>query len=120
MELAPLKKLVLEYAKRGELGQGPHLRRDGDVHQPAATASILGNLGRAYLELKQPATRRCSRSTSLLVTNPAPRRPALVQLGRARAFVAMKKRAEAKAAVAQAMKTEPENAEILALKAQLK
>ena len=57
---------------------------------------------------------------TMLVAKPAPRRPALVHLGRARAFVALGKKADAKAALAQAMKTEPENAEVLELKAKLK
>jgi uncharacterized protein HemY len=43
-----------------------------------------------------------------------------VHLGRARAFAAQGKMKEAKAAIAEAMKTEPENAEILELRAKLK
>jgi hypothetical protein len=82
-------------------------------------SEILGMLGRAYLELKQP-DKALFTFDSMLVANPPPRRPALVHLGRARALAAMKKLPEARAALAQAMKTEPENAEVLALKAQLK
>ena len=44
----------------------------------------------------------------------------LLALGRAKAFVAMGKVADAKAALAIAMKTEPENAEVLELKGKLK
>ena len=56
----------------------------------------------------------------MLLIKPEPRRPALVHLGRARALYTMGKKADAKAALAQAMKTEPENAEALELKAKLK
>jgi hypothetical protein len=80
---------------------------------------ILAGLARSYLELHQP-DKALYTFDSMLVTHEPPRRPALVQLGRAKAFVAMKKTADAKAALAIAMKTEPENAEVLALKAQLK
>jgi cytochrome c-type biogenesis protein CcmH/NrfG len=54
------------------------------------------------------------------VTNPPPRRPALAHLGRTRALIALGKLADAKAALAQAMRTEPENADALELKAKLK
>jgi Tfp pilus assembly protein PilF len=54
------------------------------------------------------------------VINPVPRRPALVHLGRAKAYLAMGKKSDARAARARAMKTEPENAEVLELKAKLK
>jgi hypothetical protein len=84
-----------------------------------ADLDILLNLGRAYLELKDGAKALYTYDTALL-TSPAPRRPALVHLGRAKAFMAMGKTKDAKAAIGQAMKTEPENAEILAVKAKLK
>jgi tetratricopeptide (TPR) repeat protein len=118
MELAPLKKLVAEY---GKLANWPKVRTYGEMATfiNPQDSEILGTLGRAYLELKQP-DKALFTFESMLVANPPPRRPALVHLGRARAFAAMKKLPEARAALAQAMKTEPENAEVLALKAQLK
>ena len=64
-------------------------------------------------------SRRLWTDTQLL-TSPPPRRPALVHLGRARALIALGKPADARAALAQAVRTEPENAEALELKARLK
>jgi hypothetical protein len=80
---------------------------------------ILGGLARAYLELRQPAKALFTYDTMLL-TNPPPRRPALVHIGRTRALMALGKTADARTALGQAMKTEPENAEALELKAKLK
>jgi cellulose synthase operon protein C len=118
MELAPLKELVLEYA---DMNAWSKVRLYGEMatYINPQDSEILTNLARAYLELKQPDKALYAYDT-VLVATPAPRRPALVHLGRARAFVGLNKKADAKAAIAQAMKTEPENAEVLALKAQLK
>jgi hypothetical protein len=80
---------------------------------------ILGNLARAYLELGDPGKALYTYDT-MLVANPAPRRPALVHLGRAKALAAMNKKADARAALAQAKKTEPENAELLQLEQKLR
>jgi Tfp pilus assembly protein PilF len=118
MELAPLKELVLEYAGMKAWAK---VRLYGEMatYINPQDAEILMNIGNAYLELRQ-ADKAVYAFDTVLVANPQPRRPALVHLGRARAYVAMNKKADAKAAIAQAMKTEPENAEVLALKAQLK
>lgn len=118
MELAPLKELVVGYAK---LGSWAKVRTYGEMATfiNPQDGEILMTLGRAYLELGDGAKALYTYDT-VLVANPAPRRPALVHLGRAKALVAMKKLTDAKAALALAMKTEPENAEILALKVQLK
>jgi hypothetical protein len=80
---------------------------------------ILSGLGRAYLELRQPDKALFTYDTMLLA-KPSPRRPALVHLGRAKALYALGKKADAKAALDQAMTTEPENAEVLEFKARLK
>ena len=80
---------------------------------------ILQNLARAYQETGDGNKAIYSYDTMLALV-PPPRRPALVHIGRTKAFIAMKKLAEAKAALAQALKTEPENAEALELKARLK
>ncbi|HEX4421490.1 MAG TPA: tetratricopeptide repeat protein [Kofleriaceae bacterium] len=118
MDLAPLKKLVVEY---GKLGNWAKVRTYGEMatYINPADPEILGGLSRAYLELRQPA-RALYTFDTMLLTTPPPRRPALVQLGRARALIALGKKAEAKAALAQAMTTEPENAELLELAAKLK
>lgn len=118
MDLAPLKKLVTEY---GKLANWPKVKTYGEMATfiSPSDPEILGGLARAYLELHQPDRALFTYDTMLLVT-PPPRRPALVQLGRTRALLALGKTADAKAALAKAMKTEPENAEALELKAKIK
>ncbi|MBP6632262.1 MAG: tetratricopeptide repeat protein [Kofleriaceae bacterium] len=117
MQLAPLKKLVLGY---GKLGQWGKVRTFGEMATfiNPGDWEILSDLGRGYLETGDPARSLFTYDSALLLT-PAPRRPALVHLGRARALVALGKKAEARAAIAAALKTEPENAEALALRAKL-
>ncbi|HEY5925579.1 MAG TPA: tetratricopeptide repeat protein [Kofleriaceae bacterium] len=118
MELAPLKELVLEYSKASNWAK---VRTYGELATYISTqdSDILGALGRAYLELNM-GDRALFTYDTMLVIKPEPRRPALVHLGRAKAFFALGKKTDAKAALATAMKTEPENAEALQLKAKLK
>ena len=118
MELSPLKELVDAYAAQSNW---PKVRTYGEMatYINPQDSDVLMSLARAYLETKSPDKALFAYDT-VLVANPAPRRPALVHLGRARAFAAMNKKADAKAAIAQAMKTEPENAEILELRSKLK
>jgi len=96
MELAPLKELVVEYAR---LSNWPKVRTYGEMATflNPQDSDILMNLGHAYLELGDGAKSLYSYDT-ILVANPPPRRPALVHLGRARALVALGKKADAKAA----------------------
>jgi len=118
MDLGPLKKLVIEY---GKLGNWAKVKTYGEMatYINPADPDILAGLGRAYLELGD-AARALYTYDTMLVTSPPPRRPALVQLGRAKAFAALGKLKDAKAALAIAKQTEPENAEVLALEAKLK
>jgi tetratricopeptide (TPR) repeat protein len=118
MDLGPLKELVVEY---GKLKNWPKVKTYGEMatYINPQDSDILLGLGRAYLELGDGAKALYTYDTALVVKPPA-RRPALVHLGRARAYAAMNKIRDAKAALAEAMKTEPENAEILQLKAKLK
>ncbi len=118
MDLAPLKKLVVEY---GKLANWPKVRTYGEMAMfiSPSDQEILAGLARAYLELRQPDKALFTYDTMLLGT-PPPRRPAVIQLGRVKALIALGKKADAKAALAQAMKTEPENAEALELKTKLK
>jgi tetratricopeptide (TPR) repeat protein len=118
MELAPLKELVLGYEQAKSWAK---VRTYGELALYINTQDpeILSALGRAYLELGQ-GDRALYTYDTMLVINPVPRRPALVHLGRAKAYLAMGKKADARAALALAMKTEPENAEVLELKAKLK
>lgn len=118
MDLAPLKELVVEYAK---LGTWPKVRTFGEMALfiNPSDADVLLALGRAYLELGQPERSLFTYDSALLI-RPELRRPALAHLGRARALAAQGKSREARTALAAAMKTEPENAEALDLKARLK
>jgi tetratricopeptide (TPR) repeat protein len=118
MDLAPLKKLVVEYGKAASWGK---VRTYGEMATfiTPSDPEILAGLGRAYLELRQPDKALFTYDTMLLI-KPPPRRPALVHLGRAKALLALGKKREAKAALDQATKTEPENAEALDFKAKLK
>ena len=118
MELAPLKELISEY---GKLANWPKVKTYAEMATYIAPSDpdVLTGLGRAAFELGDGNRALFAYDTMLLMT-PAPRRPALVHIGRARVFLAMNKKAEAKAALALAMKTEPENAEVLELKAKLK
>ena len=118
MELAPLKQLTTDYAKVGNWAKVRTYGEMGTYINPQ-DLDILGNLAHAYLELGDPGRALYTYDT-MLVTNPAPRRPALVHLGRAKALAAMNKKADAKAALAQAKKTEPENAELLQLEQKLR
>jgi cellulose synthase operon protein C len=118
MELAPLKELVLEHQKDSNWAK---VRTYGEMatYINPQDLDILLALGRAYLELKDGNKALYTYDTAL-VAKPEPRRPALVHLGRARALALLGKTKDAKAAIDQAMKTEPENADILQLKAKLK
>ena len=118
MDLAPLKELVLEYAK---LAKWAKVRTYGEMALfiSPADPEVLLNLGRAYFELGQ-ADRALFTFESALLVRPDIRRPALAHLGRARALASQGKTKEARSALAAAMRTEPENAEALELKAKLK
>jgi hypothetical protein len=118
MDLAPLKKLVVEYGKAGNWAK---VRTYGEMATfiSPSDSDILSGLARAYLELHQPDRALYTYDTMLVVT-PPPRRPALVHLGRTKALIALGKKPDARTALALALRTEPENAEALQLKATLK
>jgi tetratricopeptide (TPR) repeat protein len=117
MELAPLKKLAADY---GKLGQWHKVRLYAEMAtyiMPQDT-DVLFALGKAYQETGDP-TKALFTYDSLLAVRPEVRRPALVHIGRAKALLALGKKADAKAALQQALKTEPEHPEALELKAKL-
>nr|HEX4318267.1 tetratricopeptide repeat protein [Kofleriaceae bacterium] len=117
MELAPLKELIGGYT---QLANWAKVRTYGELAmyiQPGDLESLLA-LGRAYLELGA-ADKALFTYESALLVKPEPRRPALIHLGRAKAYLKMKKVAEARAAIAAAKQTEPENAEVLAVEASI-
>jgi hypothetical protein len=116
MELAPLKELISEY---GKLNNWAKVRTYGEMAtfiNPADPDALLA-LGRAYLELADGA-KALYTYDSLMLMNP--RRPALVHIGRARAYQTMGKIKDAKDALAQALKLEGANAEALELQKKLK
>ena len=118
MQLAPAKTLVEEHAK---LGNWAKVRTYGELalYISPFDPEVLLDLGRAYLELGDPKQAIFTYDGALL-TQPPLRRPALAHLGRAKAYAALKDKKKAKAALAEALRTEPENAEALELKATLK
>jgi hypothetical protein len=116
MELSPLKELVTEY---GKLNNWPKVRTYAEMATfiNPADPDVLLALGRAYLELAD-GNKALYTFDSLLLMNP--RRPALVHIGRAKAFQAMGKTKDAKDAIAQALKLEGANAEALELQKKIK
>jgi tetratricopeptide (TPR) repeat protein len=118
MEFGAVKELVGEYEAAKNW---PKVRTYGEMGTYINTQDpeVLTALARAYLETNAPDKALYTYDT-LLVVNPPPRRPALVHIGRTKAYAALNKMKEAKAALALALKTEPENADALLLKAQLK
>ena len=118
MDFGTLKHLVTGYAKLGEWAKVKTFGEMATYINPEDTELLMA-LGNAYAKLGDPA-RAIYTYDSALVVDPPPRRPALVQLGRARAFAAQGKLKDARAAIGLAMKTEPENAEVLQLKAEIK
>lgn len=118
MDLAPLKELIAEY---GKLGKWAKVRVFGEMamYIDPSDAEVVLALGRAYGELSQHDRALFTFDTALLI-RPELRRPALAHLGRARALAGQGKAREAKAALAAALKTEPENAEALELRRSLK
>ncbi|MEZ4360941.1 MAG: tetratricopeptide repeat protein [Kofleriaceae bacterium] len=118
MDLAPLKELLSEHAKASAWAK---VRTFGEMalYISPADPEVLLALGRAYLELGQ-SDRSLFTYDSALLVRPELRRPALAHLGRARALAALGKTRDAKGALTAALKTEPENAEALELRARLK
>jgi len=117
MQVAPLKTLVSEYAKKSAWTK---VRVYGELVTfitPSDT-DVLLTLARAYLELADGKQALFTYDSALLAAPPL-RRPALAHIGRARAYLVMRNKTAAQAALAQALKTEPENAEALELKASI-
>jgi Tfp pilus assembly protein PilF len=117
MELKPVKELTEKYtdkknwAKVKEFGEMAIFidPSDPDLHV---------DVGDAYVELKQTDD-AIYEFQSALMSDPPMRRPAVAQIGLARAYLAKQDKADAKQALDEALKTEPQNADALALKKQL-
>jgi cellulose synthase operon protein C len=118
MQVAPLKELVAAYQK---LGNWAKVRTYGEMalYIFPADAELLMTLGRAYLETGDAAKALFSYDSALLVV-PTLRRPAIAHIGRTRAYLAMGDKAKARAALAQAAKTEPAHADVVELKTKVK
>jgi len=118
MELAPLKELIAEY---GKLENWAKVKTYAEMalfiapHDP----DVLGALARSSLE-RGDAAKALHTYDTMLLLKPAPRRPALVHLGRTKALVQLGKKAEARAAIRLAAKTEPEHPEVIELLGKLK
>ncbi|MBX3155248.1 MAG: hypothetical protein KF773_04550 [Deltaproteobacteria bacterium] len=117
MELAPLKKLAQEHGKLGNWAKARMFAEMAMYIMPT-DVDILSALGRAYTETGAPDKALFTYETMLML-KPEVRRPALVHLGRAKAFLALNRKAEAKAALGLALKTEPEHPDALELKGKL-
>ena len=117
MQLAPLKELIEGY---GKAGRWDKVRTYGEMATFIAPSDVdvLLALGKADLETGAPKQALYSFDSALVATPPM-RRPALANVGRARALAALGKKRGARQAVRAALKTEPENADALALRKQL-
>ncbi|WP_428264705.1 tetratricopeptide repeat protein [Haliangium sp.] len=117
MQYGPIKELVDAYAERARWAK---VRTYGEmaVYINPSDGELLLTLGRAYLETGDPDQALYSFDSALLA-EPRLRRPALAHLGRARALAAKKQRREARAALREALRLEPENAEALSLRGEL-
>jgi len=118
MQLAPLKELVEQYAARRNWRK---VKTYGEMalYIYPSDPELLLTLGKAYLALGDGAQALYSFDSALLV-DPPMRRPAIAQLGRARAYLALRDKPKARVALALAAKTEPAHAEVVELKKLLK
>ncbi len=118
MEWAPLKKLVDKHAARSDWAK---VRKFGEMglYLNPFDAELHMTLGKAYEETGA-TDRAIFEYDSALLSQPPLRRPAVAQLGLARAHGARRDVARAKKALAEALKLEPDNAEALALSKKLK
>ncbi len=118
MQVGPLRELVDAYA---EQQAWPKVKTYGELALALfpSDADLLTTLGKAYLALGDGKAALYSYDSALVV-DPPMRRPALAHIGRVRAYLALGDKANAKAALAAAAKTEPAHAEVVELKKQLK
>jgi len=118
MQVGPLRELVDAYAAQRAW---PKVKTYGELALALfpSDADLLTTLGKAYLALGDGKAALYSYDSALVV-DPPMRRPALAHIGRARAYLALGDKANAKAALAAAAKTEPAHADVVELKKQLK
>lgn len=118
MQYGPLRELVDGLASRGQWAK---VRRYGEMALfiNPLDAELFLVLGQAYLETGD-AARALFTFESAFEARPRLRRPALAHLGMARAYLASKQRRKARDALRKALAIEPENAEALALRKELR
>ena len=118
MQVGPLRELVDGYAAQQAW---PKVKTYGELALALfpSDADLLTTLGKAYLALGDGKAALYSYDSALVV-DPPMRRPALAHIGRVRAYLALGDKANAKAALAAAAKTEPAHADVVELKKQLK
>lgn len=118
MQFGPLKELIQGHADQGAWDK---VRRYGEMATfiSLTDPELFLTLGRAYLETGDPDQALFTYDSALAV-KPALRRPALAHIGRARALQAKNQRKQARKALAKALSIEPENAEALSLRKELR
>ena len=120
MELAPLKELADRV--RASSATGPKVRTYGEMATFITRTTARSCRPRPCVRSSSvTATRRCTRYDTMLAARSRRRAGRRSSSSAARRRSSrLGKKAEAKAALALAKKTEPENAEVLELKAKLK
>lgn len=118
MQYGPVKELVDGYAAREQWAK---VRTYGElaVYINPADGEMLLALGRAYLETGA-AERAIYTFESALVARPRLRRPALAHVGMAQAYAAQRQRRKAREALRRALAIEPENADALRLRKEIR
>lgn len=117
MEYPPVKKLVETYAARRTWAKVRDFGEMALFINPFDAELHLA-LGQANEGLASP-TDAVFEYESALASQPPLRRPAIAHLGLARVYAAKKELAQARRALAQALKLEPENTEAVALQKRL-
>lgn len=117
MQYAPIKQLVLDHAEQKSWNKVVTYGEMAVFINPF-DADMFVTLGDGYLETGDP-DKALYTYDSALTTKPEIRRPALANIGRARAFAALGKKRQAIGAIKKALKAEPENADALKVRKKL-
>ena len=118
MQFGPLKDLLKGHA---DLGNWHKVRHFGEMalNISLTDPELFLLLGRAYLETGAHKEALFTYDSALMV-RPRIRRPALAHMGRAQAYWGMKQKRQARKALGEALRVEPENAKALQLKEKFK
>lgn len=118
MQYGPVKQLLTEYAALGKWGKVAAYGELAVEINPFDVEMLL-LIGEANVEIGNGA-RALYHYDSALAVRPPLRRPALAYIGRTAALMLMGKKSDAKKALAEALRLEPENARALELEGKLK